>query len=104
MAEVYTVTLSNQSPQEITGGRVGTFVIVSQPSWTQFYYGGENFEIDYGDSTSDPALAVHYGVNLSGSGGPVILYVTSPDEINAQWFNYNGGSPTTAPLTIFHCR
>ena len=101
MAEVYTVVVDNSTPVEITGGRVGHFTIRGGGEYGSLWIGGASLSVSYpgGVSTVVDGIYSYPGVN-----SPVSIYVTSPDEVYAVLAAYNGGSPVTDTLTIFHNR
>lgn len=104
MAEVYVVEVDNETPVEITGGRVGNFYIPYQDGFTTMFIGDGELSISEVGDPEPYALECLNGVNLPSSSFPYYFYVTSPDEIYAISTNFNGGSTKTYNLTIFHNR
>ena len=99
MAEVYTVTINNETPTEITGGRVGHFIMrMKTQSQSSLILGPSTLAVSYGPTViTDGAF-----VNGSGAEPSAYLYVTSPDEIYAAFLS--GGGSVVDDLTIFHNR
>lgn len=105
MSEVYTVTVNNSTPTEITGGRVGSFFI--EASGGGLYLGGEALTVSPAMFPSDPP--VQTGLNAVNAVGVTTsgewFYVTSPDEVYAISVLWSSDNPTREQaLTIFHCR
>lgn len=111
MAEVYTVTINNETPTEITGGRVGSLKVMGNPN---VRYGGSNLAVSYAPAPSW-AGTVSNGVYFSMNQGDqwIDLYVTSPDDIYALAPDPYLGDPEIHDdvfhyheweLTIFHNR
>lgn len=111
MAEIYTVTINNTSPTEITGGRVGHFKIPYQGS---LWFGGGALAVTYGPLplfTPTVTDGMSFGVNQGNQWYD--FYVTSPDEIYSLVSDAHSGEAGTPeevvryhewPLTIFHNR
>ncbi len=97
MAEVYTVVLNNQTPVEITGGRVGNF-LMGTPLHGATWLGASNLSITY--PSGSPSIS--NGAYMATT--PKQLNVTSPDEIYALIEEYAGGVLTYFDLVIFHNR
>ena len=83
MADIYTVAINQETAEEITGGRVGHFLL-------KFVDGGDYF---IGGSGVDDTTGIQIA-NLYS------LYVTSPDEV----YLYNQAPSTTGHVRIFHNR
>lgn len=101
MAEVYTVTLNNETPVELTGGRVGQFLVSGG-----FYLGGEELGVEpVMDGLDQTGLSIVDGFSYSSDNEPFGFYVTSPDEIYGiitTW--YTGQHYNEYVITVFHCR
>ena len=113
MAEVYTVTVDSETPVEITGGRVGHFVVRGSIPGGSLWFGGPSMSTpDYQEEPEEPNSGywqVPIENGFSKTSDDLHLYVTSPDEIfvvgntrikydPAPW------APQYATLTIFHNR
>mgnify|MGYP001579327612 CR=1 FL=1 len=96
MAAVYTVTISNTTPVEITGGRVGHFILQVESYHGSLYLGGPNLSVSYSPTVVANGLSVS-----EGSSQWTELYVTSPDEIYALIATDSVSSDT---MKIFHNR
>lgn len=108
MSEVYTVTVSNQDTVEITGGRVGNFIIPSQ-SVGELHLGGSMMDIvltNLGtEEEPNNQFVVTDGIDVQFPENiPYRLYVTSPDTIYMCTSHLNSGNPFTVDLKIFHNR
>jgi hypothetical protein len=96
MAEVYTVVVNNETPTEITGGRVGSFRLFAENYHQALFIGGSAMAAQY-------VSAPHVTDGLRTIGTATIeLYVTSPDEIFA--VVDTDQEDFTDTLTIFHNR
>lgn len=83
MAELYTVNIAAVTSEEITGGRVGHFLVKSV-SAGDYFIGGSGVN----DTT---------GIQVPSS---FSLYVTSPDEV----YLYNQAPSTAGVVKVFHNR
>jgi hypothetical protein len=83
MADLYGVSIAAVSREEITGGRVGSF-LVKVLSGGDYFIGGDSVD----DTT---------GIQVPSS---FTLYVTSPDEV----YLYNQAPSTPGALRVFHNR
>jgi hypothetical protein len=99
MAEVYEVVIDNETPVEITGGRVGQFTVAS----SSFWIGGQDIAVvPTMDGEEQIGITIEDGVAVSGV---FQFYVTSPDEVFAlisAWFT--GQHYNTSTLKILHNR
>lgn len=84
MSDTYTVPVNSLSRAEVTGGRVGHFVIT--PAATSGGY-----------FTGDSAVDDTNGVQMPA---PISLYVTSPDEV----YVYNANTVSNGSVRVFHNR
>ena len=96
MAEVYTVVVNNQTPTEITGGRVGHFALGNLPCGLIF--GGSALSITYPGGNPTESEGARMNTSLRQ------FSVTSPDEVYVLTPEYGGGSLVTYDLVIFHNR
>lgn len=96
MAEVYTVTINNTTPVEITGGRVGHFMAVVESYHSALHIGGSNLAVSYSPDVVTNGFYVY-----KGSQEFLDFYVTSPDEIYAVLKTQSVSSDV---MTIFHNR
>lgn len=96
MASVYTVSLNNTTPVEITGGRVGHFMLQVESYHSVLYLGGSNLSVSYSPTVVSNGLSPYEGGSQLTE-----LYVTSPDEIYALIATQSVGSDT---LKVFHNR
>lgn len=85
MSDIYTVSVGASSRSEITGGRIGHFVLLPPGSGGPYYLGDSSV-----DDTTGIALTVE----------PHVFYVTSPDEV----YVYNASGGTSGTLRLFHNR
>lgn len=95
MAEVYTVTISNTTPVEITGGRVGHFVARVENYHGSLFVGGSDLSVSYSPTV------VSNGLHPSPGTQAFDFYVTSPDEVFAVLVT---GSTSSDTMTVFHNR
>ena len=79
MASTYTVAVNQEASEEVTGGRVGHFLL-------KVVDGG-----DYFLGEDDTGIQI---------GSTYAFYVTSPDEV----FLYNQAPSTTGHVKVFHNR
>ncbi len=96
MADFYTVAVDNTTAVEITGGRVGHFVVTLQTvSLASLRLGPSTLAVSYGPTVLTDGVQVT-------TGAPYSFYVTSPDSVYALFVQ--GGGLVTDTLDVFHNR
>jgi hypothetical protein len=101
MAEAYTVALDNQTPVEVTGGRVGNLNLKVGNNYGSLWLGGSDMSVSYPGGVT---TVVNGYPASTDSYSAVRLYVTSPDEIYAVIGNYFSGTPLSDVANILHNR